>query len=136
MDVMSSEKTRVDFNAPSDLVERADRAAELLDVSRTHLLVESLEEHLEELANNDAFRRKIKEAYYEGNIEFEDLESILGREKAMQTKLLRDSLNRDPPEPQLNGELPSDDEFYSSDISEWVGDDDKDASTDEAESRP
>jgi hypothetical protein len=31
---MSEEKTRVDFNAPQSLVERADRAADFLDTDR------------------------------------------------------------------------------------------------------
>ena len=36
---MAEEKTRVDFNAPKSLVERADSVIEILDISRTWLLM-------------------------------------------------------------------------------------------------
>jgi len=41
-------KTRVDFNAPRSLVERADSVVEILDISRTRLLIDALEDELEE----------------------------------------------------------------------------------------
>ena len=51
------EKTRVDFNAPTSLVERADSVIEILDISRTRLLIDALEDDLPR-----------DEAFYDGEI--------------------------------------------------------------------
>ena len=37
-------------------------------------------------------------------------------------KLLKESIDREPPEPTLVGELPSDEEFYDS-VPKWTPDD-------------
>jgi predicted transcriptional regulator len=116
---MAEEKTRVDFNAPASLVNRADSVADILDVSRTRLLIDALEDELDELASDDAFRRRVQDAYYEGHVEFDTVEAILGRETALRVKLLRDSLDQEPPEPQLDGDLPTDEAFYDGAVPEW-----------------
>ena len=116
----ADETTRVDFNAPASLVERADTIAELRGISRTQLLTEALESELEAVASDEAFRRRLADAYYADDIEFEVVESVLGTEEAMRLKLLRDSLNRTPPEPQLAGLLPSDEAFYDGELSVWT----------------
>ena len=118
---MAEEKTRVDFNAPASLVERADSVADVLDISRTRLLIDALEDELEGLSNDESFRRRLSEAYYEERIDYETVEAILGREAAMRIKLLRSAIDRSPPEPQLGGELPSDEEFYDGGVPEWSG---------------
>lgn len=123
---MPEEKTRVDFNAPISLVDQADVVADLLDVSRTQLLIEALRDEIEELATDGGFRRMISDAYYSREIDFETVESILGTEEAMRMKLLRASLNRDPPEPQIENELPSPVEFYDGDVPEWTPHDEAD----------
>lgn len=124
--MMPEEKTRVDFNAPISLVDQADVVADLLEVSRTQLLIEALRDEIEELATDDGFRRMISDAYYSGEIDFETVESILGTEEAMRMKLLRASLNRDPPEPQIESELPPSVEFYDGDVPEWTPHDEAD----------
>lgn len=122
---MSEEKTRVDFNAPVSLVEQADHVANLLDVSRTQLLIDALRGEINDLADDDAFQRRLRDAYYSEEVEFAIVQSILGTEEAMRMKLLRDSIDHDPPEPQLDGELPADDEFYEGDgRPEWTPDED------------
>ncbi|MCD2201020.1 hypothetical protein LPA44_14120 [Halobacterium sp. KA-4] len=80
---MAEEKTRVDFNAPRSLVERADRAADLLDVSRTQLLIDALQDELAELTDNDEFRARLKQAYYDGRADYQTIEDLLGTEAAM-----------------------------------------------------
>lgn len=117
---MAEEKTRVDFNAPKSLIERADSVVEILDISRTRLLLDALEDELEELANDEEFRRRLSDAYYDGRIDYDTVESILGREEALRMKLLRESINRTPAEPQLEDTLPSDDDFYDDTVSEWA----------------
>ena len=117
---MAEEKTRVDFNAPTSLVERADSVSEVLDISRTRLLIDALEDELEALANDEQFRRRLSDAYYDGRVEFNTVEAILGREEAMRLKLLRASIDRTPSEPRLKGGLPSDESFYDGAIPEWT----------------
>jgi len=120
---MAEEKTRVDFNAPKSLVNRADSVVEILDISRTRLLIDALEDELEALAADEEFCRRLSDAYYDGRVEYDTVETILGREEAMRMKLLRASIDRTPAIPQLKGALPSDDAFYDDEISEWTGSD-------------
>ena len=47
------------------------------------------------------------------------MKSVLGQEEAMRMKLLRASIDKEPPEPQLEAELPADDEFYDGEVPEW-----------------
>ena len=120
---MTEEKTRVDFNAPKSLVERADSVVEILDISRTRLLIDALEDELETLAADEEFRRRLSDAHYDGRVDYETVEAILGREEAMRMKLLRASIDQAPAIPQLEDDLPSDDAFYDGEISEWTGSD-------------
>jgi hypothetical protein len=133
MGVMAEEKTRVDFNAPASLVEQADAVADLLGVSRTQLLVDALRDEIDDLAADDGFRRRLEAAYYDGRIDFEVVESVLGTEAAMRTKLLRESLDREPLEPRLDGDLPSDAAFYDGDRPTWTPDEDADGVADDME---
>lgn len=128
MTEMAERKTRVDFNAPKSLVERADAVAELLDISRTQLLIEALRGELDARLSDERFQQTLKQAYYDNRIEFETVEAMLGTEKALRLKLLRESLDRDAPEPQLEGELPTQKEFYDGDLPEWTPDEDDEAS--------
>ena len=128
---MAEEKTRVDFNAPKSLVERADSVIEILDISRTRLLIDALEDELEELANDEEFCRRLSDAYYDGRVEYDTVKAILGREEAMRLKLLRESIDRTPAIPTLEEDLPSDDTFYDGDVAEWTGSQSSDAADDE-----
>lgn len=129
---MAEEKTRVDFNAPKSLVERADSVVEVLDISRTRLLIDALEDELEDLANDEEFRRRLSDAYYADRVEYDTVEAILGREEAMRLKLLRESIDRTPAVPELEDDLPSDDIFYDGEIPEWT---DSNSSDSDDESR-
>jgi hypothetical protein len=117
---MAEEKTRVDFNAPKSLVERADSVVEILDISRTRLLIDALEDELEDLANDEEFRRRLSDAFYDGRVDYDTVEAILGREEAMRMQLLRKSVDMTPAAPQLEDDLPSDDIFYDGAIPEWT----------------
>lgn len=117
---MAEEKTRVDFNAPKSLVERADSVIDILDISRTRLLIDALEDELEALANDDEFRRRLSDAYYDDRVEFDTVEAIFGHEEAMRLKQLRTSIDRSPPEPRLDDDLPSDESFYDGEIPTWT----------------
>lgn len=129
--MVAEDKTRVDFNAPTSLVERADTIADLRGVSRTQLLTEALQSEMDELATDTEFRRRLADAYYDEEVSFETVESVLGTEEAMRMKLLRESLDREPPEPQVADSLPSDATFYEGDVPEWTPDETTDVATDE-----
>jgi hypothetical protein len=117
---MAEERTRVDFNAPASLVERADSVVEILDISRTRLLIDALEDELEALANDEEFRRRLSDAFYNERTDYDTLEAILGREEALRMKRLKASIDQTPATPQLEDELPSDDAFYDGEIPEWT----------------
>ena len=129
---MAEERTRVDFNAPESLVERADSVAEILDTSRTRLLIDALEDELEALADDEEFRRRLADAYYDGRIDYDTIEAVLGREEAMRMKLLRESIDRTPAVPQLEDDLPSDETFYDGEIPEWTDSNSSESPDDES----
>ena len=129
---MAGEKTRVDFNAPKSLVKRADSVVEILDISRTRLLIDALEDELEALANDEEFRRRLSDAYYDGRVEYDTVEAVLGREEAMRMKLLRASIDRTPAVPQLEDDLPRDEAFYDGEIAEWTDSESTEPSNDES----
>jgi len=129
---MAEEKTRVDFNAPKSLVERADSVVEILDISRTRLLIDALEDELEKLANNEEFCRRLSDAYYNDRVDYDTVEAILGREEAMRLKLLRESIDRTPAVPTLEDDLPSGEAFYDGEIAEWTDSRSSDSSDDES----
>jgi hypothetical protein len=131
---VSEEKRRVDFNAPASLVERADSVSDLLDVSRTRLLVEALETKLEDVTDDDAVRERVREAYYQHRIDRGTLTSLLGHEEAARVHRLRVSIARDPPVPPRSDDVPTAEEFYDGSIPEWTpehDDEDGDDATDE-----
>ena len=81
---------------PKSLVKGADSVVEILDISRTRLLIEALEDELEELANDEEFRRRLSDVYHDGRVDYDTVEAILGREEAMRLKLLQESIDRTP----------------------------------------
>lgn len=100
---MREKKTRVAFNAPRSLV---DRVVEILDISRTRLLIDTLEDELGSLANDEGFRRRLSDAYYDGRVDYDTVEMLLGREGAIRMKLLGASIDGTPAEPKLTEESP------------------------------
>lgn len=120
-----SEKTRVEFDAPTSLIDRADAVAERLGISRRCLLIGALRDELEDLAADPEFQRQLNAAYYAERVGFETVESVLGTDEAVRMKLLRESLDREPPKPQADAEQPARAAFYNRDVPEWTpGDED------------
>ncbi len=131
--MVAEEKTRVDFNAPASLVERADTVADILDVSRTQLLIDALREEIADIAADEKFQQRLRQAFYDGRIEYDVVESILGTEEAMRMHLLQQSLDRDPPEPRLDRAIASTETFYQGGVPEWIPN--GDTESDDMESR-
>jgi len=69
----------------------------------------------------------LEQAYYDGRADYQTIEDLLGTEAAMRLQLLRHSIDRAPPEPVLDDELPSDDEFYEGNVETWSNSDESDA---------
>ena len=92
-----AEKTRVNFNAPKSLVERADSVAEILDISRTRLLIDALEDEIAELEADEEFRRRLSDAYYDDRIEYDTVEGVLGREERSERNFCESRSTGHPP---------------------------------------
>lgn len=125
---MAENKTRVDFNAPESLVEEADTVAELLGESRTQLLIDGLRKELEDVVGDESFQRRVREAYYDDEIDFATVRDALGTDEAIRVRLLKESLAREVPAPDADDvDIPSDSEFYDGDVSTWTPDDESDS---------
>lgn len=125
---MAENKTRVDFNAPESLVEEADTVAELLGESRTQLLIDGLRKELEDVVGDESFQRRVREAYYDDEIDFATVRDALGTDEAIRVRLLKESLAREVPAPDADDvDIPSDGEFYDGDVSTWTPDDESDS---------
>lgn len=117
---MSEDTVRVDFNAPASLVEEADAVADLLDTSRTSLLVDGLRKQLEEVASEEAFQRRLRDAFYDGRVSRETVARVFGTEEAVRMELLRDSLERDPSVPDAEHvHVPDAESFYAGEVPTW-----------------
>ena len=116
---MTEEKTRIEFDAPKSLVDRIDTVAEVLEIPRTRLLINALENKLDEIANEETFRRRLSNAYYDDRTDYDTVETILGLDEAMRLKLLRESIDQTSAIPELKDDLPSDDTFYDGEVAEW-----------------
>lgn len=92
---MSSDKKRVQFRAPHRLINRTDALADVLGEDRTDILVTALREYLQEAAHDDALTQEIAATYYDDEISFEQLKSLVGAEKAANLRVLKHQLNED-----------------------------------------
>jgi len=90
---MSSDKKRVQFRAPHRLVDRADALAAVLGEDRTDVLVTALREYLQEAAHDDALTQDIAAAYYDDEITFAQLRSLVGAEEAANLRVLKRQLD-------------------------------------------
>lgn len=90
---MSSDRRRVQFRAPERLVDRADALAAVLGEDRTDVLVTALREYVQEAAHDDTLTQEVAAAYYDGEISFEQLESLVGAEEAANFRVLKRQLD-------------------------------------------
>ena len=90
---MSGNKQRVQFRASDRLIDRADAFATALGEDRTDILVTALREYLQEATHDDALTQEIADAYYEGELSFDELETLLGPEEAANRRVLKRQLD-------------------------------------------
>jgi len=92
---MSSDKKRVQFRAPHRLIDRTDVLAEVLGEDRTDILVTALREYLQDATHEDALLQEIAATYYDGEITFEQLKTLVGAEEAANLRVLKQQLDDD-----------------------------------------
>jgi len=90
---MSSEKRRVQFRAPDRLIDRADALAAVLGEDRTDVLVTALREYLQEATHDDTLVQEIADAYYDDEITYDQLRSLVGAEEAANFRVLKQQLD-------------------------------------------
>jgi len=90
---MSSEKKRVQFRAPHRLIDRTDALADVLGEDRTDILVTALREYLQEATHDDALVQEIAAAYYDDEVTFEQVKSLVGAEEAANLRVLKQQLD-------------------------------------------
>ncbi|GGM76754.1 hypothetical protein [Halarchaeum rubridurum] len=92
---MIGEKKRVQFRAPGRLIDRMDALADVLSEDRTEIVVTALREYLQEVAHDDALNHEIAAAYYDDEITYDQLESLVGAEEAANYRILKEQLDQD-----------------------------------------
>lgn len=92
---MSTDKKRVQFRAPARLIDRADSLAAVFGSDRTDVLIDALREYLRDAAHDDEIKQEIAGAYYDDEITFEQLKSLVGTEEAANFRVLKRQLNDD-----------------------------------------
>lgn len=85
---------RVNFRLPEELITQADIAAEVTHKNRTEVLVEALRKYLEEIESEESFREAVVELYLDGEIEFEKLAEVIGRQDAEAVRASKNVLDR------------------------------------------
>ncbi|MWV38868.1 hypothetical protein [Natrialba sp. INN-245] len=90
---MSTDKKRVQFRAPNRLIDRTDALAEVLGEDRTGILVTALREYLQDATHDDTLTQEIAAAYYDDEISYEQLKSLVGAEEAANFRVLKQQLD-------------------------------------------
>jgi len=93
--IMSTNKKRVQFRAPNRLIDRTDALATVLGEDRTDILVTALREYLQDATHDDTLVQEIAAAYYDDEITDEQLNSLVGAEKAANLRVLKQQLETD-----------------------------------------
>ena len=123
----SDDPRRVHFQSPEYLVDRLDAIADLFETDRTDLLVEAMREYIEETADSDTFQELVARKYYDGQLDFETAERLVGTETAQRLRLLKRDLSDQP----LDLDAPNDENIYDGGAMSVVPDSDPAADSDE-----
>lgn len=92
---MTSEKKRVQFRAPNRLIDRADALATVLGEDRTDVLVTALRKYLQDATHDDTLIQEIAAAYYDDEISYDQLKTLVGAEEAANLRVLKQQLDED-----------------------------------------
>ncbi|WP_128225222.1 hypothetical protein [Halobacteriaceae bacterium SHR40] len=92
---MSGDKKRVQFRAPNRLIDRTDALAAVFGEDRTDILVTALREYLQDVDHDDTLVQEIAAAYYDDEISYEQLKTLVGAEDAANLRVLKQQLDED-----------------------------------------
>jgi hypothetical protein len=65
----------------------------VFETDRTDILITALREYLRDAAHSDEVTQEVAEAYYDDDISFEELKSLVGHEEAANFRLLKRQLS-------------------------------------------
>jgi predicted DNA-binding protein len=86
--------TRVNFRLPTELIEKADVAAEITHKNRTEIVKEALQKYLDEVEDDEKFKETVVELYLDDQIGFEVLKEFIGRQDAESVKASKTILSQ------------------------------------------
>lgn len=84
----------MNLRLPEKLVEEADGVAEVKHKNRTELIKEALDDYLRKHKGGEEFKKEIVDLYLEGEISYEVLKTIIGRENAEAARSSKEILER------------------------------------------
>lgn len=67
----------------------------MLGRNRSNILVTALREYLQEAIPDDVITQEVEATFYDDEITFEQLEALVGAEKAANLRVLKQQLNED-----------------------------------------
>ena len=85
---------RVNFRLPEALIRQADVAAEVTHKNRTEILIEALRQYLKEKESDENFQEAVVELYLDGQIGFEKLADVIGRQDAASVRASKQVLDQ------------------------------------------
>lgn len=91
-----TERKRVHFLSPEELVEQADALADVMGTDRTDVINDALREYIQDATADEQFRQRVAEAYYADRIGFDLIEALVGAEQARTFQLLKRDLESEP----------------------------------------
>jgi len=91
-----TEHKRVHFLSPEELIEQADALADIEGTDRTDIIIDALREYIAEATEDERFRQRVAEAYYDDRIEYDLLKALVGTEQARTFQLLKRDLESEP----------------------------------------
>ena len=86
--------TKVNFRLPNELVERVDVATEVSHKNRAEIVRDALQQHLQELEDNESFQEVAVELYLGDEIGFETLRQFIGRQDAEAVQASKNTLKQ------------------------------------------
>lgn len=86
--------TRVNFRIPEELIEKADLAAKITHKNRTELVTDALRTYLDDIEDEESFKEDVIDLYLDGEIEFDVLSEVLGRQDAEAVRASRSILEQ------------------------------------------
>lgn len=90
---MDADKRRVQFRAPSQLVDRVDSLADALGSDRSDILIDALREYIKNVSDDENTKQEIAGAYYDNEITFDQLKLLVGAEEAANFQVLKQQLD-------------------------------------------